>query len=302
MYDARRHTAESVPRMATGLARKGYILREKLGSGIYGDVRAAHRISNPNTCLAVKVVNTSKAPPEFITKFFPRELKILKVLNHPNIIKVLEVLKMEHYTYIVMERAVDGDLLEHVMKNGPMSNWKARHIFGQVADALHHCQFFNIAHRDLKCENILLDGDGNAKLTDFGFARDVIDPETNKRVLSHTYCGSAAYAAPEIISGTPYNPMLSDVWSLGVILFIMVTGVMPFDDADRPKMLIYQRKGKWKIPSRLQSTIDPRCSQLISHLLEPDVTQRATLRQLLDSDWLKSHTRSTTSDVSVSST
>ena len=188
-----------------------------------------------------------------------------------------------------MDLACGGDLLERVMNDGPFSNVKALRVFDQVTRALNYCHQFNISHRDLKCENILLDALGNAKLTDFSFARNVLDPQTQKKTLSRTYCGSAAYAAPEILGGTPYNPMLADVWSLGVVLFITVTSVMPFDDSDRSKMLKCQRSSKWKIPSRFEGAINSCCRLLLARLLEPDVTKRATLRQVMDSQWLKQY-------------
>ncbi|XP_076365773.1 testis-specific serine/threonine-protein kinase 1-like [Tachypleus tridentatus] len=136
-----------------------------------------------------------------------------------------------------------------------------------------------IAHRDLKCENILLTQDDNVKLTDFGFSRRCVDPTTGRRVLSETYCGSAAYAAPEVLQGTPYNPKMYDAWSLGCILFIMITGTMPFDDSNVKKMIQVKLQRRIKIPSGVTCTT--RCEELIRHILEPDVTRRATVNQVL---------------------
>lgn len=275
-----------IPEVAVALAKIGYVMREKLGSGSYAEVRCAWRVNDPKTPLAVKIVNRDAAPPEFIDKFFPRELYCVQKLQHPNIITLHQVVEFGNYTCLIMDRAERGDLLDHITNQGALPDDRARLLFTQIALALQHCHQNKIAHRDLKCENILLDGNGHAKLTDFGFARSCVDPETQKRILSKTYCGSAAYAAPEIISGSPYNPLMSDVWSLGIILFIMVTGVMPFDDSDRLRLLCYQREKKWKFPSRMDDLVNPVCKLLIRRMLEPDITRRATLRQILNSVWL----------------
>lgn len=136
--------------------------------------------------------------------------------------------------------------------------------------------------------SILLDEHGHAKLSDFGFARSVLDQTTQRRALSRTYCGSAAYVAPEVLKGSPYNPMLSDAWSLGVILFITVTGLMPFDDADLPRMLQIQTKKRWSFPSSKKDRISADCQQLIRRMLEPDITARITLNQLGNSSYFHS--------------
>ena len=115
----------------------------------------------------------------------------------------------------------------------------------------------------------------------------------NMRVLSETYCGSAAYAAPEVLQGRPYNPLMSDMWSMGVVLYIMVCAVMPFNDASHRKMLADQRNKRWSFTPDRRSQISPHCRRLVRHLLEPDLTQRATMRLVQTSPWLS---RSTTED------
>lgn len=110
---------------------------------------------------------------------------------------------------------------------------------------------------------------------------------SGKRVLSQTYCGSAAYAAPEVVSGTPYNPKLADVWSLGIILYIMVNATMPFDDSNLKKLLKDQLARKWDFRSRVKDVLTPTLAQLVRNVLEPDITQRITLERISVHEWVR---------------
>ena len=123
------------------------------------------------------------------------------------------------------------------------------------------------------------------KLADFGFARSIVSG--NVRELSQTYCGSAAYAAPEVIQGQPYNPLMSDMWSMGVVLYIMVCAIMPFDDSSHRRMLEDQLAKRWAFHPDRKALIDPNCRRMVRHLLEPDLTKRASMRLVLTSAWLK---------------
>lgn len=155
-----------------------------------------------------------------------------------------------------------------------------------MATGLQYLHNKNIAHRDLKCENILLSRRFNVKLADFGFARFCVDAE-GRRVLSQTYCGSAAYAAPEVVNGTPYNPKLSDVWSLGIILFIMLNASMPFDDSNLRKLLKDQMTRNWVFRSRVRDSISSSAKSIVRHVLEPDITLRLTLERVLGHEWVR---------------
>ena len=142
-----------------------------------------------------------------------------------------------------------------------------------------------IAHRDMKCENILLTSNFNVKIADFGFARFVID-NRGKRVLSDTYCGSLSYAAPEILRGSPYNPKIADIWSLGVILYILLNKAMPFDDTDIKRLYEQQTNRKWKFRSKVAGSLSENVKRLVSKLLEPDPPKRWKLEQIIKSEWI----------------
>lgn len=187
--------------------------------------------------------------------------------------------------FIFMRYADNGDLLDFMQLNGAIPEQQSKFWFRQMASGLQYLHGKNIAHRDLKCENILLSRKFNAKLADFGFARFCVDHE-GRRALSRTYCGSAAYAAPEVVSGVPYNPKLADVWSLGIILFIMLNGTMPFDDENLPKLLKDQMSRNWVFRSRVRMTLSNPAKDVVKRILEPDITQRLILNRIINHEWL----------------
>ncbi|KAH0568660.1 testis-specific serine/threonine-protein kinase 3 isoform X1 [Cotesia glomerata] len=273
----------------SALEERGYLIGKKIGQGSYATVHLADYLDNNSSKkmrLACKIFDKEKAPPDFLEKFFPRELEILTKVENPHIIQVHSILQRGPRVFIFMRYADNGDLLDHIIRSGVVSEQQSKLWFRQMASGLQYLHGKHIAHRDLKCENILLSRKFNVKLADFGFARYCVDEE-NKRVLSYTYCGSAAYAAPEVVSGTPYNPKLADVWSLGIILYIMLNGTMPFKDDNIKKLLKDQMGKNWVFRSRVLKTLSPLAVNIVKRILEPDVTVRLTLDRVLAHEWLK---------------
>uniref|UniRef100_A0AAZ3R4M6 non-specific serine/threonine protein kinase n=1 Tax=Oncorhynchus tshawytscha TaxID=74940 RepID=A0AAZ3R4M6_ONCTS len=170
--------------------------------GSYAKVKSTYS-ERLKTNVAIKIINRKRAPPDCFEKFLPRELDILASLNHRNIV------------YMIMELGVQGDLLEFIKFRGALPEDFTRKLFKQLSLAIKFTHALDVVYRDLKCENLLLDQDFNLKVADFGFARRIKYDEDGQMILSKTFCGS----------GVPYNPKVYDVWSMGVILFPMMTPI-----------------------------------------------------------------------------
>uniref|UniRef100_A0A8C5P6L2 non-specific serine/threonine protein kinase n=1 Tax=Leptobrachium leishanense TaxID=445787 RepID=A0A8C5P6L2_9ANUR len=188
-----------------------YTVETTIGEGSYSKVKVAFS-KKYGKRLDVKVLNKKQAAPEFVNKFLPRELAIVKTTNHPNVVRVFELIELTSgLQFIVMELCYT-DLLQKVQKTGPLLTPEAQSVFSQI-----------VIHRELKCENVLLTHDQCVKLSDFEFARSSVDPTD----LSSTFCGTVAYAPPEVRSMT---------YGVGIILYILVPGKMPFDDSNINKL------------------------------------------------------------------
>ncbi|XP_026542456.1 testis-specific serine/threonine-protein kinase 1-like [Notechis scutatus] len=278
-------TAYSIMDDAAILKKRGYIMGGNLGEGSYAKVKSAFS-ERLKFDVAIKIIDRKKAPPDFLERFLPREIDILAKVNHHSIIKTYEIFETSNgKVYIVMELGVQGDLLEFIKLKGEMPEDIARKMFRQLGAAIKYCHDSDIVHRDLKCENLLLDKDYHIKLSDFGFAKRLVRDEDGKVIYSKTFCGSAAYAAPEVLQGIPYEPKIYDMWSLGVILYIMVCGSMPYDDSNIRKMLRLQKEHRVHFPKSKNLTIE--CKDLIYRMLQPDVSRRLRIEEVLSHIWVQ---------------
>ncbi|NXR82022.1 TSSK6 kinase, partial [Pycnonotus jocosus] len=263
------------------LGELGYRLGQTLGEGSFSKVRAAtsNRHKGP---LAVKVVDRARASRAVVFKFLPRELSIVRRIQHPNIVRVFELIEVcNRKLYIVME-AMDTTLLQMLESLGKLPCApNARDIFVQVVRAVRYLHDRNLVHRDLKCENVLLSADGRrAKISDFGFSKELKGyPD-----LSTTFCGTAAFASPEVLMGIPYDAKKYDIWSLGVMLYMMVVGNVPFDDSNVQSMPQLQKKGVM-YPEGLPPLPEP-CQALITQLLQYTPSSRPGAGQIAKNRWL----------------
>ncbi|XP_006835761.1 PREDICTED: testis-specific serine/threonine-protein kinase 6-like [Chrysochloris asiatica] len=262
------------------LSELGYKMGRTIGEGSFSKVKVATSTKHKGT-VAIKVVDRRRAPPEFVDKFLPRELSILRGVRHPHIVNVFEFIEMcNGKLYIVMEAAAT-DLLQVVHRNGRIPGEQARDLFAQIVGAVHYLHNHHLVHRDIKCENVLLSADEHyVKITDFSFGREAHGyPD-----LSTTFCGSAAYVSPEVLLNIPYDPKKYDMWSLGVVLYFMVIGSIPFDDSDIASMPLLQSRGVL-YPDGLE--LPKRCKALISKLLQFMPSARPSAAQVARNDWLR---------------
>ncbi|MBN3319660.1 MARK3 kinase, partial [Atractosteus spatula] len=201
----------------------------------------------------------------------------MKILNHPNIVKLFEVIETEKTLYLVMEYASGGEVFDYLVAHGRMKEKEARAKFRQIVSAVQYCHQKHIVHRDLKAENLLLDADMNIKIADFGFSNEF----TLGNKLD-TFCGSPPYAAPELFQGKKYDGPEVDVWSLGVILYTLVSGSLPFDGQNLKELRERVLRGKYRIPFYMSTD----CENLLKRFLVLNPSKRGTLEQIMKDRWI----------------
>lgn len=265
----------------TILEEHGYKLIEKIGTGSFAKVNTATS-EKERQIVAIKIVSKSQAPHDYLKKFLPREVDVVKGLEHNNIIKYYRCIETTRRVYIVMQYADNGSLLEMIRKRSQIPEEEAKSIYRQLISAINYCHSKDIVHRDIKCENLLFDSDNVLKIIDFGFAR--LYDSRLPRNMSETYCGSYAYACPEILRGEPYDPRHADAWASGVVLYAMVFGRLPFDDASFTK-LVKQVFEKINFSTKGLQPVSDACKKCIQRILSPNV--KMTIGRIMDDPWLQ---------------
>ncbi|XP_035278272.1 MAP/microtubule affinity-regulating kinase 3-like isoform X4 [Anguilla anguilla] len=252
-----------------------YRLLKTIGKGNFAKVKLARHILTGRE-VAIKIIDKTQLNPTSLQKLF-REVRIMKILNHPNIVKLFEVIETEKTLYLVMEYASGGEVFDYLVAHGRMKEKEARAKFRQIVSAVQYCHQKHIVHRDLKAENLLLDADMNIKIADFGFSN-----EFTLGSKLDTFCGSPPYAAPELFQGKKYNGPEVDVWSLGVILYTLVSGSLPFDGQNLKELRERVLRGKYRIPFYMSTD----CENLLKRFLVLNPTKRGTLEQIMKDRWI----------------
>uniref|UniRef100_A0A182P8Q1 Protein kinase domain-containing protein n=1 Tax=Anopheles epiroticus TaxID=199890 RepID=A0A182P8Q1_9DIPT len=241
---------------ATTLATHGYIVQEVIGQGTYAIVKKAFW-SKHNRTVAIKIMSKINAGEVFLQKCVPRELDVIRSLRHENIIHFYEVIETTMRIYISMRYAENGSLLQLIRKETRLAEPRARRYYRQLISALEYIHAAGFAHRDIKLENMVLDVNDRLKLIDFGFAcRLGTDENGNARsprekpYMSGTFCGSHAYASPEILRFKPYDPIPADIWASGVVLYSLLFGKLPFSNHKQVNVLLEVR---WRSSSNYLS-------------------------------------------------
>ncbi|XP_016428686.1 serine/threonine-protein kinase MARK2-like isoform X8 [Sinocyclocheilus rhinocerous] len=253
-----------------------YRLLKTIGKGNFAKVKLAKHVLTGKE-VAVKIIDKTQLNSSSLQKLF-REVRIMKLLNHPNIVKLFEVIETDKTLYLVMEYASGGEVFDYLVAHGRMKEKEARAKFRQIVSAVQYCHQKCIVHRDLKAENLLLDADMNIKIADFGFSNEF----TLGNKLD-TFCGSPPYAAPELFQGKKYDGPEVDVWSLGVILYTLVSGSLPFDGQNLKELRERVLRGKYRIPFYMSTD----CENLLKKFLILNPTKRGSLdQQIMKDRWM----------------
>uniref|UniRef100_A0A671K9E6 non-specific serine/threonine protein kinase n=1 Tax=Sinocyclocheilus anshuiensis TaxID=1608454 RepID=A0A671K9E6_9TELE len=252
-----------------------YELLETLGRGTYGKVKKAIERHSGRE-VAIKSIRKEKIKDEQDMVHIRREIEIMSSLRHPHIISIYEVFENKDKIVIVMEYASKGELYDYISERRRLTERETRHFFRQIVSAVHYCHKNGVVHRDLKLENVLLDENCNIKIADFGLSNLY-----HKDKLLQTFCGSPLYASPEIVNGRPYCGPEVDSWALGVLLYTLVYGSMPFDGGDHKNLIRQISSGEYREPSQ---SSDAR--GLIRWMLMVNPERRATVEDIANHWWV----------------
>ena len=256
-----------------------YELGRLLGHGTFAKVYHARNLQSGKS-VAMKVVSKEKVIQVGMMEQIKREISVMKMVQHPNIVELHEVMASKSKIYFAMELVRGGELFSRIAK-GRLREDVARVYFQQLISAIDFCHSRGVYHRDLKPENLLLDEEGNLKVTDFGLS--AFTEHLKQDGLLHTTCGTPAYVAPEVIGKKGYDGAKADLWSCGVILYVLLAGFLPFQDDNIVAMYRKIYRGDFKCPPWFSS----EARRLITKLLDPNPMTRITIAKIMDSSWFK---------------
>ncbi|KAL2348701.1 hypothetical protein Fmac_002701 [Flemingia macrophylla] len=257
-----------------------YELGRLLGQGTFAKVYHARNVKSGKS-VAMKVVGKEKVMKVGMMEQIKREISAMSMVKHTNIVQIHEVMASKSKIYIAMELVRGGELFSKIAARGRLREETARLYFHQLISAVDFCHSRGVFHRDLKPENVLLDEHGDLKVTDFGLS--TFSEHLRDDGLLHTTCGTPAYVAPEVIGKKGYDGAMADIWSCGVILYVLLAGFLPFQDDNLVALYKKIYRGDFKCPPWFSS--DAR--RLITKLLDPNPNTRITISKLMESSWFK---------------
>lgn len=267
------------------MEKKGSILLERyelgklLGQGNFAKVYYAKDIKSGQN-VAIKVIDKEKTLKAGLNEQIKREISVMKLVKHQNVLRLYEVMATKSKIYIVLEYAKGGELFNKVAK-GRLKEDIARWIFQQLITAVDCCHSGGVYHRDLKLENLLIDEDGSLKVSDFGLS--ALSESQRQDGMLHTMCGTPAYVAPEVINRRGYDGAKADIWSCGVILYVLLAGHLPFQESN----LIEMYKKITRADYRCPNWFPPEVRRLLLKILDPNPKSRISISKIMENSWFR---------------
>ncbi|XP_031400419.1 CBL-interacting serine/threonine-protein kinase 3-like isoform X1 [Punica granatum] len=257
-----------------------YELGRTIGEGTFAKVKFA-RNSETGEPVAIKILDKEKVLKHKMAEQIKREIETMKLIKHPYVVQLHEVMGSKTKIFIVLEFVTGGELFDKIVNHGRMREDEVRRYFQQLIHAVDYCHSRGVYHRDLKPENLLLDAYGNLKISDFGLS--ALSQQVREDGLLHTTCGTPNYVAPEVLNDRGYDGATADLWSCGVVLFVLLAGYLPFDDSNLMNL--------YKKISAAEFTCPPWLSfgamKLIARILDPNPMTRITIPEILEDKWFK---------------
>lgn len=263
----------------TTILMQKYELGRMLGKGTFAKVYHARNLRSSQS-VAIKVIDKEKVLKVGLIDQIKREISVMSLVRHPNVVQLYEVMASKTKIYFAMEYVRGGELLNKVAK-GKLKEDLARKYFQQLIGAVDFCHSRGVYHRDLKPENLLLDENGNLKVSDFGLS--ALWESRRQDGLLHTTCGTPAYVAPEVINKKGYDGAKADIWSCGVVLFVLLAGFLPFQDLNLLEMYKKISKGEFSCPK----WFPPEVRKLLSKILDPNPSTRIDVAKIKENSWFK---------------
>ncbi|OIS97959.1 PREDICTED: CBL-interacting serine/threonine-protein kinase 23 [Nicotiana attenuata] len=265
----------------SGRTRVGrYEIGRTLGEGTFAKVKFARNVETGDN-VAIKILDKEKVMKHKMIGQIKREISTMKLIRHPNVIRMYEVMASKLKIYIVLEFVTGGELFDKISSRGRLKEDEARKYFQQLINAVDYCHSRGVFHRDLKPENLLLDANGVLKVSDFGLS--ALPQQVREDGLLHTTCGTPNYVAPEVINNKGYDGAKADLWSCGVILFVLMAGYLPFEESNL--MALYKKihKAEFTCPPWFSSS----AKKLIKRILDPNPQTRITFSEVIENEWFK---------------
>lgn len=260
-----------------------YEIGKTIGEGTFGKVKLAVN-TDTNEKVAIKVLDKQIIQKQNMGAQVKREISIMKLVRHRYVVQLNEVLASSSKIFLVCELITGGELFDKIVEKQRFSENEALFYFRQILEGVAYCHSQGVCHRDLKPENILLDHEGNVKISDFGLSNLYSGGDDETLKLMHTTCGTPNYVAPEVLADKGYDGRMADVWSMGVILYVLLAGFLPFDEPSMSTLFHKIQHADFNYPCWFSAEVQ----SLIDKILVPDPKERLTITQMEAHPWMQS--------------